>query len=86
MTAVTLSAVGTLSIGYTKPYVTLGGGWYPFKKGQPEKRLSDWGLTTGLGITAPFPIGAVFLEARYHYIYGRTTAQRYLPISLGIFL
>jgi opacity protein-like surface antigen len=55
----------------------------------------DWGLDAGVGVTfAVSPPVRLYLEARYHYIFGpsftdntgakRTADGQYLPITLGV--
>ncbi len=92
MSAASLNASLYLKSGYAiEPYLTLGGGFYPwvFRSGwfggntwpapakpQTSLRDSDFGLNFGLGIEANVFIHlTAVLDIRYTYIYSRDVAR-----------
>jgi len=87
LTSVSANLIGTAAVASLKPYLIGGAGWYPYRETEDAKRKSHLGINGGVGVTVPFPmLGALFLESRYHRIYGRTATKRYVSTSLGIVL
>lgn len=90
MNVVTGDLVFSLHTGpYIKPYVLVGGGWYPYREATATKRSNDWGANVGAGLTFPLPLipRGGFLEARYHRVFGGgVQARRFVPIILGVTL
>jgi hypothetical protein len=85
LNVVTANLVASLPMEYTKPYVIVGGGWYPVRDTVTLKQNNDIGVNLGLGITFPFLSGAWFLEGRYHRIFqGPTVGERFIPINIGV--
>jgi opacity protein-like surface antigen len=92
---VTTPSVGYVP-GYCDPwwYVCYPGGWVPVDQIVGERSSTDFGMNLGAGVN--FQLGesaAVFVEARYHYIWGPTvegdTENRkangqFFPITFGV--
>lgn len=85
--SVTANLVVPFRVGYAKPYLIAGGGFYPVKLGGAAKRENDWGANGGAGISFQLPyttLGA-FLEARYHAVNrSRTSPYHFVPITFGV--
>lgn len=84
MHIVTADVVATLPGDYVKPYVVAGLGWYPYREPTDARRNNDVGVNVGAGVTFPCFIGVGFVEGRFHHVLGRTTAQEFLPITIGL--
>lgn len=87
ISSVTANLVMAFRVGYVKPYLIGGGGWYPLRLAGDTKRQNDWGYNAGAGIGFPLPftnVGA-FVEARYHDV-NRSDAPSYhfVPITIGL--
>jgi len=92
---VTTPSVGYVP-GYCDPwwYVCYPGGWVPVDAIVGERSSTDFGMNLGGGVN--FQLGesaAVFVEARYHYIWGptiegdpenRKANGQFLPITFGV--
>lgn len=74
-------------VGYAKPYLIGGAGWYPVRLPGAPKRENDFGVNGGAGIAFPLPytgIGA-FIEARYHDVNrSDTSPYHYIPVTFGV--
>jgi len=83
----TANLVVPFRVGYVKPYVIGGLGYYPLRLPGAAKRESDWGANGGAGISfgLPFAGTGAFLEVRYHDI-NRSNTQSYhfVPITFGV--
>lgn len=77
-------------VGYVKPYLIGGAGWYPLRLPGVAKRENDFGANGGAGVAFPLPytsIGA-FIEARYHDVNRSETTPytsiHYIPVTFGV--
>lgn len=85
--SVTANLVMAFRVGYVKPYLIGGAGWYPVRLPGDTKRHNDTGYNGGAGIGFPIPftnVGA-FIEARYHDV-NRSNASSYhfIPVTFGL--
>lgn len=85
--SVTANLVVPFRVGYAKPYLIAGGGFYPLKLGGAAKRENDWGANGGAGVSFQLPYTTLggFLEARYHVVNrSRTSPYHFVPITFGV--
>ena len=83
----TANLIVPFRVGYAKPYLIAGYGYYPLRLPGAAKRESDWGANGGAGISfeLPYTETGAFLEVRYHDI-NRANAPSYhfVPIMFGV--
>jgi hypothetical protein len=85
--SVTGNLVVPFRVGYAKPYLIGGGGFYPLRLPGAEKRENDWGANggAGVGFQLPYTTLAAFLEVRYHAVNrSRTSPYHFVPITFGV--
>jgi hypothetical protein len=88
--SLTANLVVAFRVGYAKPYLIGGAGWYPLRLPGATKRENDFGVNGGAGVAFPLPytgIGA-FIEARYHDVNRSATTPytsiHYIPVTFGL--
>lgn len=85
--SLTANMVVAFRVGYAKPYLIGGAGWYPLRLPGAAKRENDFGVNGGAGVAFPLPytgIGA-FVEARYHDVNrSDTSPYHYIPVTVGV--
>lgn len=88
--SLTANLVMAFRVGYAKPYLIGGAGWYPLRLPGATKRENDFGVNGGAGVAFPLPhtgIGA-FIEARYHDVNRSETTPytsiHYIPVTFGV--
>lgn len=87
ISSLTGNLVMAFRVGYAKPYLIGGAGWYPVRFPGAAKRENDFGVNGGAGVAFPLPytgIGA-FIEARYHDVNrSDTSPYHYIPVTFGV--
>jgi hypothetical protein len=85
--SVTANLVVPFRVGYAKPYLIGGGGFYPLRLPGATHRENDWGANGGAGVGFPLPyttLGA-FIEVRYHAVNRPDTSPyHFVPVTFGI--
>lgn len=87
VSSTTANLVLPFRVGYAKPYIIAGVGYYPLRLPGAAKRESDWGANGGAGISfgLPFAETTAFLEVRYHDVNrANTHAYHFVPITFGV--
>jgi len=90
ISSLSANLVVAFRVGYVKPYLIGGAGWYPLRLAGAAKRENDFGANGGAGVAFPIPytsIGA-FIEARYHDVNRSATTPytsiHYIPVTFGV--
>jgi len=90
ISSLSANLVVAFRVGYVKPYLVGGAGWYPLRLAGAAKRENDFGANGGAGVAFPIPytsIGA-FIEARYHDVNRSATTPytsiHYIPVTFGV--
>jgi hypothetical protein len=85
--SITANLIVPFRVGYAKPYIIGGGGFYPLLLPNSTKRESDWGANAGGGISfgLPYTTLGAFLEVRYHAVNrSKTSPYHFVPITFGV--
>jgi hypothetical protein len=85
--SVTANLVVPFRVGYAKPYIIGGAGFYPLLLPGETKRESDWGANGGAGIGFELPYSSLsaFVEVRYHAVNrSRTSPYHFIPVTFGV--
>lgn len=87
LNSATANLIVPFRVGYAKPYLIGGAGFYPLRLPGSSKRENDFGANGGAGVSFGLPytsIGA-FLEVRYHAINrANTSSYHFVPITFGL--